>query len=165
MSPFQVPNGKVIYNRNTGSTGPNATTTATATVTVTAKATNGPGSVRTSCPDHGAAIGAGVGAPLGLLSLLACGLLVWQMRQRKALEKQLREKGLFEKPASERDMVQPPESVQKHELGMHNMNELDGNQQSERSGSSALISSNYKLRSSSLPPLLHYISYLYDERL
>ena len=70
-SPFQVPNGKVVLNRDTGSTGPNVTTTTTATVTVTAKATNGlEAPLQRGCANHDAAIAGGIGVPLGLLLLL-----------------------------------------------------------------------------------------------
>ena len=79
--PFNVPNGLVINNRTSGSTGPNDTSSAPViTVTITAFP---PTPSASSHSFTEAAVGAGVGVPLGLALLGALGLLAAQRRREK----------------------------------------------------------------------------------
>ena len=86
-APFHLDPSEIIYDRSSGSTGPNSTTTQVtqashATVTVTATATVTP----TLQNDHDLAIGLGVGLPLGLLVLVTSSLLWRQLRQQKRVD-------------------------------------------------------------------------------
>lgn len=85
-SPFQIPNGQIISNRSSGSTEANVTSTVqtmSATVTVTSERQISSGS-------RDAAIGIGVGVPLGTILLVVSGFLWWQVRQRRILERRLK---------------------------------------------------------------------------
>lgn len=100
--PFVVQNGNFITNRSTGEARPlNSTSapnpggpsTVTVTSTATGPATLSPDSGYTSAAvqaksisAHDAAIGAGVGIPLGALLLVAIILLLLQTRRRKQQE-------------------------------------------------------------------------------
>lgn len=107
--PFTGPaNGKIIYNRENGSTGPNVTSTlsgSTSTVTktvtslttATAAAANGDFA---PCPaDRTTAVGVGVGASLGALLIALATLLFLQIRKRRDLEQRLSAASISPPPA------------------------------------------------------------------
>ena len=126
MDPFSIPHGKIIYNRTTGSTQLESTTATTANVT------SGPETFDPSlCPHHGAAVGAGLGVPLGLLLLLVSAILFWQISKRRALEKHIKRMGAGEKS----DTVEADTNYSRghdinyshgHELETQNIIELEG---------------------------------------
>lgn len=83
--PFNLTLGKAMYNRTSGSTGPNSTSTSTVTIVSTATAL-GPASPA-SRQNHDTAIGAGVGVPLGVLLVAATSFALYERRQRKRLQR------------------------------------------------------------------------------
>ena len=85
---FQVPTGLVINNRTSGSTGPNDTTPSSpgAATTVTASPSS---SATKSSSSTEAAIGAGVGVPLGIALLGALALLWRQRAHEQTLKKKV----------------------------------------------------------------------------
>ena len=102
---FEVPVGQIIYNRTSGSTGQNntaadPTSTTTSTITVTASASDqsicftaspGASSASVSCAStsNDAAIGAGVGVPLGVALIGALALLWRQHTHEQRLKKKI----------------------------------------------------------------------------
>ena len=97
--PFDLPSGQVQFDRVHGDTyyapafglaysSSSSGTVPTSTVTVTS--TPSP-KTSTSSKSAEAAIGAGVGVPLLVALLVACVLLWYQWRQRRKLERQLRD--------------------------------------------------------------------------
>ena len=102
---FEVPLGQIIYNRTSGSTERNDTTsgptpTTARTITVTASASDQPtrstanpiassASVRGSSTSNDAAIGAGVGVPLGVALIGALALLWRQRTHEQRLKKKV----------------------------------------------------------------------------
>jgi hypothetical protein len=86
--PFPLANAGVIFNRTSGSVGPNATVVGVA-ATTTVLAGKGGSSGASTGKEVG--LGVGLGISLGVLLLIALGLLWRSIKQRKNLERQLKE--------------------------------------------------------------------------
>jgi hypothetical protein len=86
-TPFPLANAGVIFNRTSGSIGPNATVVGVAAAT-TVLAGKGGSSGASTGKEVG--LGVGLGISLGVL-LIALGLLWRSIKQRKNLERQLKE--------------------------------------------------------------------------
>lgn len=100
----------MIWNRTDGSTTP-LNTSAASIVPSQATATT---TVYQTSTSHEAAVGAGVGVPLGALVLAALGALAFQIRYRRKLERQLARFRTFTAP--EAPNVGSAASYAPHEL-------------------------------------------------
>ena len=121
--PFNMPAGRVIFNRTSASTGPNNTVAqASGSTTVTASSSASAGTCQKgTC--HEAAVGAGVGVPLGVALMAALAALWWVTRQHKRRQ---HSEGGFGHGGERNTAPNLASQTQKPELGGSRRNELDG---------------------------------------
>jgi hypothetical protein len=89
--PFPLANAGVIFNRTSGSVGPNATVVGVAAATTVTTVLAGKGGSSGASTGKEVGLGAGLGISLSVLLVIALGLLWWSIKQRKNLERQLKE--------------------------------------------------------------------------